>query len=572
MRRVGALAALLLLSSLAVFWPTLRAGFITDDFPIVQLNPVVHRGDPVEIFRTGWWEAVGGVGASLYRPVTVLSWLPERGRDGRVVPWRAHLDNVLLHALTGGCLAWWLRRLQLPFLPAAGAALLFALHPAHVSAVGGLVGRAEILATLFSLGALAVAADPGRSPARTRRVSWGTGALTFLALGSKESAAALPVLLLVQELTLLPAAGRRLLSRLTFLAPVLLAAVTYAALRVLALGAAAGPPAPLADNPIAGLQGTSRVATALALVPRYAGLLLWPENLSVDHSGNVIPAHASLLGLLPLLGALLLGGLLALVLAGLLGRVRPAVGVAAAATLLPYLVVGNLVRLVGVAYAERLAYLPSAGALALAAAGVDALLARRPGLRRPVLAAAAVLAVTAGVAGAMAATHWRSHEAVFEQAVRATPRSPRAQFTLAMIRLEQGRLDEADAGFARTVALWPTFAQAWYGRGVVAASQRRYAEAAAAFAEASRLAPEDLRAASDLGVALHRAGRPDEAERQLRRVLRRFGPEPNACGELGELLAAKGRHAEARVLLSQAVALGRRDLAGALAAVGGPLP
>jgi tetratricopeptide (TPR) repeat protein len=579
-KRGALLVGALVLASFVVFWPTLAAGFITDDFPIVHLNPVVHRGDLVEIFRTGWWEAVGGVGASLYRPVTVASWLLERGPDGQVRPERAHLDNVLLHALTAGALAWLLLRFGVGFPASAGAALLFAVHPAHVSAVGGLVGRAEILATLFTLLALALAVDtgpwPGRqtpSDTRARLAAWGCGVCTFLALGSKEAAAALPLLLLLQEVLFRRAWLRPVVPRLAALAPAGLALVSYAVLRVLALGdEPGGPPAPVSDNPLAALSGASRAATALALVPRYAALLLWPRRLSVDHSGHVIADEPSLLRVLPLLGALVLAALILLLAAALLGRIRPATGMAAALTLLPYLVIGNLLRLVGVAYAERLAYLPSAGALALAAVGAEALVRARP-RARPLLATAAVLVfVLALGAGRVAAGHWRSHEAVFEQAVRATPKSPRAQFTLAMIRLEQGRLAEAQVGFQETIALWPTFAQAWYGSGVVHARLRDYGAAAAAFAEAARLAPHDPNAAADLGIALHRMGRRREAEGQLRRTLRRFGPTPKVSGELGELLAAEGRLAEARPLLTQAVALGRRDLQPALDALGGPVP
>ncbi|HEX5045434.1 MAG TPA: tetratricopeptide repeat protein [Candidatus Polarisedimenticolaceae bacterium] len=578
--REALLLAFLVLASIATFWPTLHAGFITDDFPIVQMNPVVHRGEIREIFGTGWWEAVGGVGASLYRPVTVASWLPERGPDGRVRPERAHLDNLLLHALTGYALAFLLRRWGIGFAAASGAALLFVLHPGHVSAVGGLVGRAEILSTLFSLLALVLMADTGPWPGqgvpsarRARLASWGAAACVFLALGSKEGAAALPGLLVLQEVLFRRDHLRPLVPRLAALAPSVLAVVCYAVLRLSALAdAPGGPPAPLSDNPIAGLSGQARVATALSLVPRYTQLLLWPRDLSVDQSGHVIATEPSLASALPLLGAAVLGALCLVIGAALLGRAGPAAGMAAALTLLSYLVVGNLLRLVGVAYAERLFYLPSAGALALLAVGAHAFLERRPRARPALALSTGALVLLALFAGRSAAAHWRSHEAVFEQAVRATPDSPRAQFTLAMIRLEQGRLDEALSGFDRTIALWPTFASAWYGRGVVHARRGAFAEAAAAFAEAARLAPGDPAAAADLGVALHRAGRTEEAERQLRRTLRRFGPSANVAGELGILLAAEGRLEEARGLLAQAVAQGRRDLAPALQAAGGPPP
>jgi len=406
-----------------------------------------------------------------------------------------------------------------------------------------------------------------------RTAAWAMGLATFLALGSKEAAAALPALLLVQEAAFRPGAWRQLVSRLAVFAPTALAIVSYAVLRTLALGAVpGGPPAPFSDNPIAALTGASRVATALALVPRYAALLLWPRHLSVDHSGHVIADEPSLLRVLPLLGMVLLAGFGALTILALLRRASPASGTAAALTLLPYLVVGNLLHLIGVAFAERLAYLPSAGALALAAVAAEALLRWRPRLGRPVALVSGTVLLVALFLGRDAAGHWRSHEAVFEQAVRATPRSPRAHFTLAMIRLEQGRLEEAQAGFTRTIALWPTFAQAWYQKGVVHARRQDYGAAVAAFAEASRLAPQDPNAAADLGVALHRLGRHAEAERQLRRVLGRFGALPNVAGELGELLASQGRLEEARVLLAQAVAGGRRDLAPALAAAGGPPP
>ncbi len=579
-RGAAALAALLVLASVVTFWPTLHAGFITDDFPIVQLNPVVHRGDVAEVFRTGWWEAVGGVGASLYRPVTVASWLPERGPDGRVRPERAHLDNMLLHAATGFALAWLLRRWGVGFGAASIAALLFVVHPAHVSAVGGLVGRAEILSTLFTLLALLLLAGTGPWPGRdlpsathARLASWGAAACGFLALGSKEGAAALPALLVLQEILFRRRHLRPLIPRLAALAPSVLAMVCYAVLRLTALGdTPGGPPAPVSDNPIAGLSGQARIATALSLVPRYTGLLLWPRHQSVDHSGHVIATQPVLLAIAPLLGVVVLGALSLLAVAALLGRAGPATGMAAALTLLPYLVVGNLLRLVGVAYAERLFYLPSAGALALVAVGVDALGIRRAAVRPVLTAAGAALVLLGLLAGRNASAHWRSHEAVFEQAVRATPDSPRAQFTLAMIRLEQGRLDEALTGFDRTIALWPTFASAWYGRGVVHARRGAFLDAVAAFTEAARLAPGDPTAAADLGIALHRAGRTEEAERQLRRTLRRFGPTAGVVGELGLLLAAQGRLGEARGLLAQAVALGRRDLAPALQAAGGPPP
>ena len=76
-----AVSALVLLIGVTAFSPLRQADFIQDDHPIVQRNPIVHRGDPVEILSSGWWDGVGGSDASLYRPVTILSYALERGPE-----------------------------------------------------------------------------------------------------------------------------------------------------------------------------------------------------------------------------------------------------------------------------------------------------------------------------------------------------------------------------------------------------------------------------------------------------------------------------------------------------------
>ncbi|XP_047481344.1 protein O-mannosyl-transferase TMTC2-like [Penaeus chinensis] len=66
-----------------------------------------------------------------------------------------HLMNVLLHSCV--CLLMTrllLRLLRLPQGTVLSAGLLFATHPIHSEAVTGLVGRADVLASLFFLTAI----------------------------------------------------------------------------------------------------------------------------------------------------------------------------------------------------------------------------------------------------------------------------------------------------------------------------------------------------------------------------------------------------------------------------------
>ena len=87
-----------------------------------------------------------------YRPLTVFTF-----RLNYLVhelhPLGYHLTNVLLHA--GVTLLYHhLCGTLLSGAAAALAALLFAVHPVHTEAVTGVVGRAELLASVFFLTAL----------------------------------------------------------------------------------------------------------------------------------------------------------------------------------------------------------------------------------------------------------------------------------------------------------------------------------------------------------------------------------------------------------------------------------
>src|SRR5213075_450567 len=87
------------------------------------------------------------------------------------------------------------RRLSGPRV-ALAAGLLFAAHPIHVEAVANVVGRAELMCALGTLGALVLLLHPSRSPLRFGQTL--AIAVCFLgALLSKEQGMLVPLLLAV---------------------------------------------------------------------------------------------------------------------------------------------------------------------------------------------------------------------------------------------------------------------------------------------------------------------------------------------------------------------------------------
>ena len=569
--------ALVTVGSVATFWPVRQATFLQDDHPIVRINPVVREGGLGTIFGTDWWGGVGGSDASLYRPVTILSFALQRS-DGEVPAEPAHWANVALHALAAALLAIYARRIGAGRIGAGLAGGLFLVHPVHVSVVAGLVGRAEILSLLFGLGALLSqsVASPASGRALRRAAPWCTALCLFLALGSKESAIAFPVLLILQEWLLnrpQPGAGLRdWRNRFLALVPAGVATLAYLGLRAAVLGSAwAAQQVRLSENPLVRAEGWERVMTTFAVAGRYARLLWFPSVLSPDYSGNVVGLERSLLAPYPLAGVVSLLGVVAVLIFGWRRwRSRPpgsapdralAATLGAALLLLPYLVIGQILVLVGVVLAERLIYVPSAGFCVLIGVAVSAGCARssRP-IRAGVVVALSAVLVVAAVKTHLEARHWQTRETLFEAAVRATPNSPRAQFTLGMIRLEQGREDEALARFEETVRLWPQFSSAWYETGMILARRGDLVGARDALGRSVEIQPGRASAQVNLGIVLHRLGDLEASEQQLRATLERFPASATAAAELGHVLLESSRPGEAAAWYRRAVDLGRRDL------------
>ena len=207
-RALSWLALGLILATTAVAYRGVIAnGFVWDDDHTVVDNPAI-----ASLSLIGSWfvppspNATSLLRATNYRPVLVTSYAIDRALWGGD-PSGYHLTNLGVH-LAAVVLVFLLARRLWGFPSAAvAAALLAAVHPINAEAVNYVSARSSSLMTVMILAAVwqydRVRVDStagGARPSWTRRLRLG-GALGFglAALGTKEAAAVLPVLLIVWD-------------------------------------------------------------------------------------------------------------------------------------------------------------------------------------------------------------------------------------------------------------------------------------------------------------------------------------------------------------------------------------
>ena len=545
--------AIAALAAFAVYASTLSHQFVYDDLSVIVANPKLHHlANWREILTSPWWPR------GLYRPFTSLTlaanWTlsPER-------PFGFHLANALMHAAAAAALCVLATRLM--SLPSAlAAALLFAVHPVHVEAVANVVGRAEVLATLFVLlSVLAylrygdLTAERGSSRARALAAA-GTLGAAVLALASKESAFALPGILLVADWGRARAEGQPFAARAAGSWPVwtaaLLVTIGWLWLRTAVVGELAG------DVPAPGLAGTSvldRMAIMLAVVPQYLRLLLYPARLSAEYSPAFLPVSTRLgpAGWLGLVSLLVFAGI-----AVAARRRAPVVTVGLAWAAVAILVVGNVLVPSGVVLAERTLYLASAGVCLAAGWLWGSWYARRRGVA--VVALGLVLAAgflrTSSRAGV-----WRDEATFFPQLVADAPGSYRADWVAAMLAYERGDSASGERLMRSGLAAYTGSAAMWSDFAVVLERQRRWSEAAGAFwSSFSADSGRAIDAARAVGNYVQ-AGRLDSAALRLE-VAERVLPESvDLKISASHLAFARGDVARALALRHQAAAAHPED-------------
>ena len=500
-----------------------------------------------------------------YYPIThSVFWLEHKLWGGDTLGY--HLVNIALHACSAYLFAAILRRLAVP--GAVLAALIFALHPAHVESVAWITELKNTSSGVFFLASalMYLRFDHTREP---RRYVWAL-ALFVLALLSKTVTAPLPAALLVIIWWQRGTIDRR--------------RDVWPLLPFFAAALAGGLLTTWLERTMIGAQGSEfafsfveRCLIAGRVITFYFWTLLWPSDLIFNYPRWAISQGVWWQYLYPLA---------VIALAGALWMLRRRTRAPLAALLLfggllfPVLGFFNVYPFRFSFVADHFLYLASLPVIALVAAGWSL----------PAAAASAGVIALSGLLGLLTfrqSGNYADAETLYRAVLERNPGSWLAHDNLGVLKLDSrpeealaqmneaarlnpddaeihndrgtalqkmGHVDEAVNEYRESIRRMPNFARPHNNLGNALLALNRPEEALAASREALRLLPDFLDAHYNVGLALLTLGRPGAAD-EFNAALKLQPDFPEAHYYLGVLLRMQGRRDDALVQFADAVRL-----------------
>ena len=494
---------LVLLSFVAYINVTANKFVLDDNFFLVE-NYALRQ--PLLLFSP-WFKAI----PLAVRPAMFLS-LALDYRVWGLDPAGFHLTNLLLHLLN--VLLVYGVALRLPggrsFAPLAG--LFFALHPVHSEAVAAMVGRSDLMVTMFFLVGLLAYQRFIEDKGLLRRglffllalLSYGAACLT------KENGIVLPLLLVISEKWLwkVKDRGRGLRAQALSIVPFLVVGVLYIGFRQMAV--------PPSEQTVWGGGAWQTALLMMMVLWKYMVLLVFPFFLSPSYISYwpVGWGYAEVLG-----GFLaLLGGVF---VAFRYTRRFPLLSWAVAWIGISLLPVSNIIPIPGAMMAERWLYPPSVGFCVFMAWGATALLVRSNAvLRRALLGLGVIVLILFSVRIVSWNPVWRDECSLNQTVLRKNPESVLARVNMGNYFYLAGRYREAEEEYLGAFRLNPLSAEVHLNLGNVLCAEGEILRGIGEFRRSLALDSTMVPAWFALGTAYQGRGVPDSALLLYQRVLK----------------------------------------------------
>ena len=530
--------AVLLLSGVAAYANSLDAPWVFDGKDYIA-------GGRASLKLWPPWASMQGAA----RPIGTWSFAVSHALHGTDV-FGYHVLNLAIHLGAALALLGIVRRTLLGtrlaerYAPAAtglalAVAMLWMLHPLQTQSVTYVYQRFESLMGLFFLLTLYTFI---RAQDAARPVWWYAGSIgcCLLAMGSKEVAAVLPLVLLWYDRALLADSWREVFRRRWKFYATLFGLLGVLGLMVLTrLNIYRGGGVLVVE----GLSWWEYALTQPGVVLHYLRLSFWPQGQCLDYAWPVAQGPGAIVPPLLAVGALL-------ALTGWLVVRRPALGFLGGWFFLILAPTSSVAPIKDLAFEHRM-YLSLAAVVAAVVIGGYELLgrvqARRPDWpsRRTLgIALVAVAAIALGTATWFRNETYASEVSVWRDVVAKCPNNARAHNSLGSALAAEGKVEPAIGHFRKALELDADYGLAHFNLATVLGPTHPH-EAVEHYHAAIEQRPRDARAYANLGAVLTQLKEMDAAERHLRKAIELQPRAARAHFNLANVLARQSRLDEA---------------------------
>ena len=519
---------LLLLTTLAVFWPVKNYDFIHyDDDLYILTNPRVQDGLTIESMK---WAFTSTHTGNWY-PLTWLSLMLDYELYG-LNPAGYHWTNLLFHIANTLLLFFLFSRMTGSIWKSAFVTALFALHPLHVESVAWISERKDVLCTFFWILTMSSYVHYVERP----------GSFTYLlilfsfclGLMAKAMLVTLPFVLLLMDywpLRRFPGmestddiiVGNQTWTRsennvtstwrLIYEKIPLIALVIPVSIMTMIAQRQAG-----AVFPIELLSLDMRVANALMSYAWYIVKMFIPSNLSAFYP------HP---GFWPMWQVVLSGLLLVCTSVTVLrwGRRYPYLPVGwlwYLGTLVPVI---GLVQVGSQAMADRYSYIPLIGLFIMAAWGTADIVKNYP--YRQVILGSLALATIVGLTTVTIdqLRYWQNGITLFRRNIATTAPHYISHYNLGVTLMDKGKYEEAIREFRKALQLKPDFPSVHNNLGVALQKKGELQQAIHQYRKTLRLKPNHIEAHMNLAVILFQGDCLELSIHHLQEVIKSMHPD-----------------------------------------------
>lgn len=559
---------------------TLDGDFVFDDSEAIVKNEDVTSDSWTELFKHDFWGAQikSNFSHKSYRPLTVLSFKLNYFLNNRTLSaFQFKVTNLVCHVIC--CLLvwkvyqtltsrkvlsvviseserltrdldsnkyWWRNT---PFL----ATLLFCVHPVHVEAVCGAVGRADILAAITFFLAILCYSQSQAKDTRGYCFLLSTIFLAGMSMLFKENGITVLGFCVVYEVVTKLKINRiesrtaRILSldNITVDSMFRVSAMLTSILTLMyARWAVMGNTRPefkSTDNPAAFAPDPFvKVATHNYIYFLNLLLFVWPQWLCYDWSMGCIRLVENMRDCrMVLVYSMYIFGMYILetMYSGRNMKITNRIMFFAVSLLvLPFLPAANILYPVGFVIAERILYIPSAGYCLLIAIGFNKLLDRRSTKFRKMALLSFMSVVMLYAVWSWRRSHdWQNEYSLFISGMAVCPLNAKVHYNIAKIADANKQYDMAISEYKEAIRLYPQYYQAMNNLANLLKNQKQYTEAERYLRLAVKNREDFPAAWMNLGILLASTKRLKESEVAYKTALNYRKNYPDCYYNMGNL-------------------------------------